>query len=753
MATPATSSALPAPPPGAEPRALAEAFAEGFHGPETEQGQAFRWMAAQARLRLPASEAPSYVELWVRCHFSDLGQKLTVTAGDGVSETLELTYGWNALSVALPPGAPWLQLEADRLFPQESHPGDGRELALQVRPPVVHADLARHERAAERHARSVRHLREMLASPLAAYLAAAREVRYGAGFHSHEVDDGLPVRWMERRGRLAFPSQAAGRFLELWVRSPFPDLAQRLRFSAGPGPAADFVLAPGWNTVSVALPDGCAGLVLDASAPLPAEEHPRDVRELAVQVRSPLLHGEGARHEHVLRQQRNRVLNFEELLAGALELRSTPPKLGIDLTGVCNIKPPCVYCAWDLSKEREGGNVDLPFNLDTLAEYGAFFENSTELVNCSIGEPFMMKDVDPLLDAFGGRGKILELTTNGQILTDTNIRKLLGRNVHLYVSLDASTPATYAKLRNARFQQVLDNLRRLIEAKGGPGHLPLVYAVFMPMRANVHEAADFVALCADLRVDRLVLRPLNASEGLELRWDRAGYQYDYQKELLPFEELVRVSGRVAELARRLDVELSDQMDFGGELGPGFAEAYEAGRREAVALLEAAPARPPSDRSDSPALLAPPPADPGPAPEGLEPPPAIFDPPAPGTVGRKLPICTEPWTSLYVLRRGTLPCCYGGASVASMQGFQGAWNSPLLQDIRKELRAGRFHRYCFDSPDCPLVRKAEEHRDLSAPQALLLGGVRWLTRLKRAGFGLPGRLYRGAKRLVRGPRQP
>ena len=454
----------------------------------------------------------------------------------------------------------------------------------------------------------------------------------------------------------------------------------------------------------------------------------------------------------MLRQQRNRVLNFEELLAGALELRSTPPKLGIDLTGVCNIKPPCVYCAWDLSKEREGGNVDLPFNLDTLAEYGAFFENSTELVNCSIGEPFMMKDVDPLLDAFGGRGKILELTTNGQILTDTNIRKLLGRNVHLYVSLDASTPETYAKLRNARFQQLLDNLRRLIEAKGGPGHLPLVYAVFMPMRANVHEAADFVALCADLRVDRLVLRPLNASEGLELRWDRAGYQYDYQKELLPFEELVRVSGRVAELARRLGVELSDQMDFGGELGPGFAEAYEAGRREAVALLEAAPARPPSDRSDSPALLAPPPADPGPAPEGLEPPPAVFDPPAPGTVGRHLPICTEPWTSLYVLRRGTLPCCYGGASVASMQGFQGAWNSPLLQDIRKELRAGRFHRYCFDSPDCPLVRKAEEHRDLSASQALLLGGVRWLTRLKRAGFGLPGRLYRGAKRLVRGPWQ-
>ncbi len=719
-----------------------ETFAEGFHGPETEQGLPFRWMTARARMRLPASAAPAYAELWVRCHFSDLSQKLTVTAGESVPVTLDLTYGWNLVSLALPPGTELLRLETNLLFPQESHPGDGRELGLQLRPPVVHADGARHARVSERHARGVDNLREMLSSPLAAYLVTAREVRFAAGFHSHEVDEGLPFRWMTRRGRLSFPAQAGTRFLELWVRSAFPGLTQRLR----PGPGGELALVPGWNLLSVALPPSAEGLDLEAAALWPAEQHPNDRRELALQVRVPLLHGDEARHGHVLRQHANRVLNFEELQSGALELRSTPPKLGIDLTGTCNIKPPCVYCAWDLSKEREGDNVELPFNLDTLAEYGAFFENSTELVNCSIGEPFMMKDVDPLLDAFGNRGKVLELTTNGQILTATNVRKLLGRNVHLYVSLDASTPETYARLRNARFQQVLDNLRRLIEAKGGPGNLPLVYLVFMPMRANVHEAADFVALCADLRVDRLVLRPLNAGEGLELRWDRAGYRYDYQGELLPFDELVRTSGRVAELCRRLGVELSDQMDFGGELGPRFTEAFEAGRREAIALLEDAPPRPAAEAPQSPALLAPPPVAP-------EPPPvapareAAAPAPAATPQARPLPICTEPWTSLYVLRRGTMPCCYGGAAVAPMQGFQGAWNSPLLQDIRRELRAGRFHRYCFDSPDCPLVRKSEEHRDLSVTQNAQLGLVRWFTRFKRAGFGLPGDLYRRAKGLA------
>ncbi len=741
---------LPVPtprPPGAEPQTLPEAYAEGFHGPETEKGLPFRWMTARGRLSLPARPEPAFLELWVRCHFSDLSQVLEAATEHGPLQRLELTYGWNVVSLALPPGTGTLRLETNQLFPQESHPGDGRELGLQLRPPVLHGDEARHARVAERHARDVHNLRELLASPLAAYLVSAREVRFAAGFHSHEIDEGLPFRWMARRGRLAFPPQPVERFLELWVRSPFPDLTQRVRLGGG----EELALAPGWNLLSAPVPAGSDGLDLQAAELWPAGQHANDLRELALQVRVPLLHAEPARHGHVLRQYRNRVLNFDELQAGALVLRSTPPKLGIDLTGACNIKPPCVYCAWDLSKEREGDNVALPFDLETLAEYGPFFENSSELVNCSIGEPFMIKDIDPLLDAFGSRGKVLEVTVNGQILTDTNIRKLLGRNVHLYVSLDAATPGTYARLRNARFQQVVDNVRRLVEAKGGPGNLPLVYLVFMPMRANVHEAADFVALCADLRVDRLVLRPLNASEGLELRWDRAGYHYDYQKELLPFEELVRTSGRVAELCRRQGVELSDQMDFGGQLGPSFSESYEAGRREALALLEGAPDAPAAEAPESPGLLAPPPLAPEPLPVTPAPPEAQAAAPgnSPATSkARPLPICTEPWTSLYVLRRGTMPCCYGGAAVAGMQDFQQAWNSPLLQDLRRELRAGRFHRYCFDSPDCPLVRKAEQHRDLGPSQELLKGGVRWLTRFKRAGFGLPGRLYRSAKRRLR-----
>ena len=101
------------------------------------------------------------------------------------------------------------------------------------------------------------------------------------------------------------------------------------------------------------------------------------------------------------------------------------------------------------------------------------------------------------------------MTTNGQILTDRNIQKLVGRPILLYISLDAATPLTYSRLRNDTFEKIIGNLRRLIAAKGGRGGFPHVHLVFMPMRCNVHELDAFVQLCAELGVDRLVLRPLN----------------------------------------------------------------------------------------------------------------------------------------------------------------------------------------------------------------------------------------------------
>jgi sulfatase maturation enzyme AslB (radical SAM superfamily) len=326
---------------------------------------------------------------------------------------------------------------------------------------------------------------------------------------------------MGERGALTFEPAAYPRFLECRVLSEFRDLSQHLLVTTGAA-TVSFPLVAGWAPLSIAVPAGIGSIGLRVNKIFPREYYPRDTRTLAIRLRDVRLHADPDRHAAIARQYANARANLQELNDRRTMLTSTPPALGIDLHGACNVKPPCVYCEWEGSKQQEGDRTSVPFTRDTLHEWGPFFVNSVTLINCSIGEPFMMKNLDELLDIFGRTGKTLQMTTNGQILTERNIQKIVGLPIDLYVSLDAATAATYARLRNDTFDKLVANLRRLIQAKGGRRKPPFIHLVFMPMKANLHELEAFMHLAADLEVDRAVLRPLNYSDSTALNWDRAG---------------------------------------------------------------------------------------------------------------------------------------------------------------------------------------------------------------------------------------
>lgn len=344
----------------------------------------------------------------------------------------------------------------------------------------------------------------------------------------------------------------------------------------------------------------------------------------------------------------------------------------------------------------------------------------------------MLRQLDAILQMCSEHGKALEMSTNGQILTDRNIERLLGRNIRLYISLDAATPETYAKLRNDTLPRILANIQRLVAAKGGRGRLPYVYLVFMPMRVNRHELDQFVRLCAELDVDQLVLRPLNASEGVDLTWERSGYRFVYHREILPLPELIRLSGRADELCRRWKVALSNQLDFGKATRDMFAALFEQGR------IGVEPGQ------DTPRQVA----APSPPDQGDEPvPPPLADPPnatasSRSTLGsERWPVCTEPWRNLYILRRGIMPCCYGGQPLADMDNFREAWNGPTLQAIRSDLAQGRFHPYCLRTSSCPIVRKDEGAGGLPFAQAVWRSFYRLRRHLDRVAGGVPRKVVR------------
>ena len=98
-------------------------------------------------------------------------------------------------------------------------------------------------------------------------------------------------------------------------------------------------------------------------------------------------------------------------------------------------------------------------------------------------------------------------------------------------------------------------------------------------------------------------------------------------------------------------------------------------------------------------------------------PATVEAKSPGLSG--LPLCREPWQSLYILRRGILPCCYGGAVLGEMEDFAAVWNGPELQELRRCLSRGELAPYCLENPGCPIVQRAlaqSGHSSANPPHA-------------------------------------
>ena len=193
-----------------------------------------------------------------------------------------------------------------------------------------------------------------------------------------------------------------------------------------------------------------------------------------------------------------------------------------------------------------------------------------------------------------------------------------------------------------------------------------------------------------------------------------------------------MSGRAAQLCQDYGVELADQMDFGGAMGEQFERLFEEGR-QSVRPPSAAPSVPSSDELAVPAAAPVSEENDAPAHRSSknDAPPSE---PLPSLGAEHRPPCTEPWKSLYVLRRGVFPCCYGGSPVAPMDQYREAWNGPEIREIRAELVKGRFPDYCLRSPSCPIVQKSAEAGALPTRQMWLRRARNVRARLDKVGHG-------------------
>lgn len=167
----------------------------------------------------------------------------------------------------------------------------------------------------------------------------------------------------------------------------------------------------------------------------------------------------------------------------------------------------------------------------------------------------------------------MEISTNGQAFTPRTIKALVGKPIYLYISLDAASKETYAKIRNDRWNSIIPNLFRLNRERKKTGNLPKIHMVFMPMKVNKDELEDYFRLCAEIEADALILRPLFYLDNPKIEEDRGGYHFDYKNELLSRQELKEISRKCEEFSKKYKILLANQFSFGLDQKKEFKKGH------------------------------------------------------------------------------------------------------------------------------------------------------------------------------------
>lgn len=353
-----------------------------------------------------------------------------------------------------------------------------------------------------------------------------------------------------------------------------------------------------------------------------------------------------------------------------MRLASAPLQVNIELTGICNIDPPCVFCTG-----KNFGHNYRPLDAGHVDKYSSLLERCEHVNEDSFGEPLSHSELVATARRFIANGQRFSFVTNGLLLSGAKADALaaLGPRLGIHVSFNAATADTFYKLTGRSFARVVDNVRYFVASykRQNRESAPDLILTFIVMKVNRHEVPGFLALVRDLGA-RALLASLHDRPSVPL--GHFGHDFVYEDEMVPYGELVQVGREATARAAELGIECLLQWDAGRDSAiRGFSE------------------------------------------------PGVATP------------CLIPWRFLFIQEhtRKVFACPYhrhpyGDLARASLEEI---WNGAPAQDLRASLARGEVPKYCRDdSAGCPLVMAARQVESPEAVEASVVVGQNDFTHL-------------------------
>lgn len=224
-----------------------------------------------------------------------------------------------------------------------------------------------------------------------------------------------------------------------------------------------------------------------------------------------------------------------------------PSQIIADITEVCNLA--CIHCAhsdFEKSPLYQGKHLEVELNQKMVDEVSTSGKGITQYIRySSSGEPLLHPHVFEMLEyATQNSQTMISLTTNGTLLTEARIEKILQLGVHVIdISIDAFSPETYAMIRRkGDLTRTRPNVLNLINrSKAAGGHTKVVVS-FIEQLQNLHEAKDFERFWQEAGADYVIIRRLHSNAGFSQEQARRMQADNLQKSrrpcLYPWERII-----------------------------------------------------------------------------------------------------------------------------------------------------------------------------------------------------------------------
>lgn len=195
-----------------------------------------------------------------------------------------------------------------------------------------------------------------------------------------------------------------------------------------------------------------------------------------------------------------------------------PSQIIVDATEVCNLE--CIHCPHPEFKRSEHyatRYLDVSIHTKMVDEVRQYGQGHTQYIRyTSNGEPLVHPAIYDMLDyAVKNSGVFVTLTTNGTIMNEKRIEKLLASGLHMVdISIDAFLPETYAEIRRGgKLETTRANVLKLMEIKKRIGATTRIVVSFVEQPKNTGEVADFESYWKQQGADFVVIRRLHSAAG------------------------------------------------------------------------------------------------------------------------------------------------------------------------------------------------------------------------------------------------